>query len=141
MATIGLRAEAVVTEIDPVIEKVKILKMYLYIFGAGNVITSLVIPIAFGDSILWQPRNLATDFMVGSIYLAMGIGMLCVAKKPEEQKGFIDFIVMSNIFHAIVMIIFAQKPSHIYLDAGFVGLMGIVPLLVYPWGLNKFLKY
>ena len=124
-----------------VIKKIKILKIYLYVFGIGNIVTSFVIPIAFGDSVLWHPRNLTTDLMVGSIYFAMGICMMCIVKKPEEQKGFIDFIIMSNIFHAMVMIIFAQKPSHIYLDAGFIGLMGVVPLLVYPWGIKKFLKY
>jgi len=121
--------------------KVKILRIYLYVFGAGNIITSLLIPFALGDSLLWYPRNLATDLMVGSLYLAMGIGMLCIAKRPEGQKGFIDFIVLANILHAAVMIVFAQKPVHIYLDAGFVGLMGAVPLFAYPWGIRNFLRY
>jgi hypothetical protein len=122
-------------------KKVKLLKIYLYIFGIGNVVTSLLVPLVFGDAVLWHPRNLATDLMVGSVYLAMGIVMVCIARKPENHKGFIDFIVIANIFHAIVMIVFAQKPSHIYLDAGFIGLMGVIPLFIYPWGITKFLKY
>jgi hypothetical protein len=127
--------------VKKLIRKFKILQIYLYVFGLINIITSFVIPLAFGDTVLWHPRNLPTDLMVGSMYLAMGIVMLCISKKPEAHKGFIDFIVMANIFHAIVMIVFAQKPSHIYLDAGFIGLMGVLPLLMYPWGVNRFLKY
>lgn len=30
-----------------------------------------------------------------------------------------------------IMILFTHKPSQIYLDAGFIGLMGAVPLFVY----------
>ena len=123
------------------INKVSLLKICLYIFGIGNIVTSLLTPLLLGEALLWEPRNLATDLMLGSVYLAMGIGMICIAKKPESQKGFIDFVVMSNIFHAIVMIVFAQKPIHVYLDAGYVGLMGVMPLFIYPWGIKNFLRF
>ena len=122
-------------------DKTKLLKAYFYIFGIGNIITSVGVPVFFGDELLWHPRSLPTDLMVGSIYMAMGIIMVLVAKYPKKHKGFIDFIIVSNILHAIVMIVFAQRPSHIYLDSGFIGAMGIIPLFLYPWPLRKFLNY
>ena len=121
--------------------KLKLLKWYLYFFGAANIATSLLIPLVFGESFLWQPRNLATDLMIGSIYLALGISMMRTAAAPENHKGFIDFVVLANVSHAFVMLVFAQKPVHIYLDAGFVAVVGVLPLLLYPWGLKNFLRY
>ncbi len=121
--------------------KKKLLTAYCYIFGVGNILTSFIIPIFFGDELLWYPRSIATDLMVGSLYMAMGIVMVMIAKSPENHKSFIDFLIVSNNLHAIVMVIFAQKPSHIFIDSGFIGLMGIIPLLLYPWPLRKFLTY
>ena len=122
-------------------KKTALLRKYLYFFGIAKIASSFTIPLVLGDTILWQPRNLPTDLMVGSLYLAMGIGMVCIARTVEKHKGFIDFIVMANVFHAVIMIVFAQKPIHIYLDAGFIGLMGLLPLLVYPWGVANFLRH
>lgn len=119
----------------------KLLTLYLYIFGFGNIITSFGIPVLFGDSLLWYPRNLPTDLMVGSLYLAMGIIMVLIAKDPQKHKAFIDFVVLGNIFHALIMVFFAQKPSHIYVDAAFIAIMGVVPLFLYPWPLLTILRY
>ncbi len=119
----------------------KLLTFYLYIFGFGNIVTSFGIPVLFGDELLWQPRNLPTDFMVGSLYLAMGIIMVLVAKHPQKHKAIIDFVIIGNIFHALVMVYFAQKPSHIYIDAAFIAIMGVIPLYLYPWPLSRILRY
>lgn len=73
--------------------------------------------------------------------MAMGIVMIMVARSPENHKSFIDFLIVSNLLHALVMVIFARKPSHIYIDSGFIGIMGIIPLILYPWPIRKFLTY
>lgn len=104
-------------------------------------LAALVIPVMFADELLWTPRNLPTDLMVGSLYLAMGIIMVRVAGCPNQHKGFIDFLIVANTLHALVMVVFAQKPSHIFLDAGFIGATGLLPLALYPWPLGKFLSY
>jgi len=104
-------------------------------------VTSVGIPVFWGDELLWQPRNFPTDLMVGSMYMAMGIIMVLIAKQPKEHKSFIDFIVIANILHALVMIFYAQKPSHIYLDSTFMFAMGMIPLFIYPWPIRKFLRY
>lgn len=119
----------------------KYLTLSFYIFGLGNILTSIGIPIFFGDELLWKPRNLATDLMVGSLYMAMGVIMLLIAKQPNKHKAFIDFIVVGNVLHAFVMILFAQKPGHIVLDSGYILMMGIIPLLLYPWPRKRFLRY
>lgn len=121
--------------------KTKLLTIYLYVFGIGNLITSIVFPVFFGDELLWQPRNLPTDLMVGSLYFAMGVIMLSIARNPAANKAFIDYIILGNLIHAVVMVVYAQQPTHIYIDALLIGSMGIIPLVLYPWPLNKLLRY
>ncbi|MEJ8568850.1 hypothetical protein V3330_14545 [Wenzhouxiangellaceae bacterium CH-27] len=121
--------------------KLRLLIVYLYVFGTVNIVTSFVVPIFFGDVLLWHPRNLATDLMVGSVYLAMGIVMLPIARFPTRHKAFIDFLIFANVLHALVMFITAQKPSQIYLDAAYIGLAGAIPFALYPWPWSEFLRY
>lgn len=71
--------------------------------------------------------------MVGSLYFALGIVMLLASKAPMKHKAFVDFI--------IIMVVYAQTLWHIVLDAGFVGAMGLIPLVLYPWGMKTFLRY
>ncbi|MHA2062116.1 MAG: hypothetical protein ACW963_07500 [Candidatus Sifarchaeia archaeon] len=66
--------------------------------------------------------------------------MLTIAKNPLSNKSFVDFVVVANIFHAIVMTVFAQNIFHLG-DAALIVLMGVLPLLFYPWGLEDFLRY
>jgi len=120
--------------------KIKLLRYYLYVFGFGNLFLLSFSPILFGDILLWSPRNIPTELMIGSIYFAMGIIMLMTAKNPLSHKSFVDFVVVANIFHAIVMILFAQNIFHLG-DAALIGLMGVLPLLFYPWSLKNFLRY
>ena len=117
------------------------LRAYLYLFGGLNALTAFSVPLLFGDRLLWHPRNLPTDLMVGSVYFAMGMVMLAAAKAPLKHKAFVDFIIIGNILHSIVMIAYAQSFIHIVIDAGFIGAMGVIPLALYPWELKKFLRY
>lgn len=120
--------------------KTELLRYYLYIFGFANLFLLSFGPILLGDILLWSPRNIPVELMLGSLYFAMGIIMLVAAKNPLSHKTFVDFIVIANIFHAIVMLIFAQNIFHLG-DAALIGLMGVLPLLFYPWGLKNFLRY
>jgi hypothetical protein len=118
----------------------KLLRYYLFVFGFANLFLLSFAPILLGDLLLWSPRNIPTELMIASIYFAMGITMLITAKKPLAHKSFIDFVVVANVFHSIVMIIFAQNIFHLS-DAAIIGLMGVLPVLFYPWGLKNFLRY
>lgn len=118
----------------------RFLKYYLNIFGLINVLVIPTIPIIFGDTFLWQPRNIPTEVMMASIYLAMGVIMILAARNPIKHKAFIDFVILANTMHAGVMFYFAQNPAHIILDVIPIGLMGLLPLLIYPWGLRNFLR-
>lgn len=122
-------------------KKPRWLTVYFYVFGAANLLTSVLVPLFFGEHLLWEPRNLPTDLMVGSLYLAMGMIMLGIARAPQKHKAFVDFVIVANILHALVMAIFAQKPNHLYLDVAFAGLMGFIPLALYPWPMIRFLQY
>jgi cadmium resistance protein CadD (predicted permease) len=79
--------------------------------------------------------------MVGSIYFALGVIMVLVAKTAENHKALVDFLIIGNFLHCIIMIVYAQTAVHVLIDAGFIGLMGLIPLVLYPWGLKKFLRY
>lgn len=122
--------------------KTKYLKQYLLIFGLLNIfVISFTVPLLLGDWLLWEPRNFAVEMMMSSIYLAMGIVMVLIARKPLPHKAFIDFLVIANLGHALVMLIFSETIWQLLLDVGVIALMGALPLFFYPWGLRQFLRY
>ena len=98
-------------------------------------------PFLFGDLILWQPRNIPVEIMISVIYFAMGIIMIVSAGNPLRHKSFLDFVIIANILHAIVMVVYAKNFLHLIVDAIPIGLMGVLPLLFYPWGLSKIFRY
>jgi len=123
-------------------DKFKLLKVYFITFGLLNVfVISFTVPLVFGDLVLWHPRNISTEMMMSVIYLAMGILMLASSRDPQKHKSFLDFIILANCLHAVVMIVYADNILHILIDAVSVGLMGVLPLFIYPWGIRNFLKY
>jgi len=122
-------------------EQNTISKLFLRFFGIANILTAFTIPIFFGDVLLWKPRNLPTELMVGSLYFAMGIVMLVAARAPIEHRTFLEFVILGNIFHAIVMALFAEDSVQLVLDVGFIGLMGFILLALYPWGIKNFLRH
>lgn len=117
----------------------RLLKIYLYLFGVISIFIIPTIPIIWGDLFLWQPRNIPTEIMIAGLYLAMGIVMVFAAKKPLGHKSFIDFLILANLMHALIMLVFTENIYHIILDVIPIGLMGAVPLIIYPWGLGNFL--
>lgn len=78
--------------------------------------------------------------MISVIYLAMGIIMIFSSGNPLVHKSFLDFVILANILHSIIMIVFAENILHLIVDAIPIGLMGVLPLLFYPWGLSRFLR-
>ena len=119
--------------------KTRFLKSYLYIFGFLNIFVISTVPVIFGDVFLWQPRNLPTEIMMASLYFSMGLVMVFAARSPEKHKSFVDFLVLGNTLHALVMLITAQNSLQIILDVIPIGAMGILPLFFYPWGVRNFL--
>jgi hypothetical protein len=122
-------------------DKTRYLKVFLRVFGVANLITAFSVPLLFGDLLLWTPRNLPTELMVGSLYFAMGILMLVAASNPIEHRAFLEFAILGNILHAVVMAVFAEKLIQIVVDVGFIGFMGVVLLALYPWGIKNFLRH
>ena len=118
------------------------LRYYLLIFGILNIIiVSLIVPIFFGDRLLWHPRNVPDEMMLSVIYLTMGIVMVAAAKRPLAHKAFVDFVMLSNCLHALVMLAYAEHVLHLAFDVAGIGVMGLAPVFFYPWGLRAFLRY
>lgn len=122
--------------------KERILRVYLYVFGLANVfVVSFTIPLLFGDQLLWTPRNIPTEMMMAGIYFVMGLIMILAARNPLSHKAFVDFVTLSSIVHAVIMLIFAEHILHVLIDVAFMVALGVVPLLVYPWGLKNLFRY
>jgi hypothetical protein len=122
------------TDRSPRTPKEIILRVYLITFGIFSiVILSFPTPFLFADVLLFEPRSLPLEVIISSLYLVLGFVMIRAARDPLEHKGVIDFVILSSIMHAIIMVVFAQNTLHVVLDAGAVALMGFLPLVFYPW--------
>ncbi len=120
----------------------KWLRAYLYLFGLGNVVLHPVLPFLFQEAFFWTPRNRPYEFMIGGIYIAMGIIMILAANAPRKHKLFVDFIILGNFLHAAVMIVFGilEQPAHLYGDVLWISALWVLPLVFYPWGAGKLLR-
>ena len=122
--------------------KERLLGIYLFLGGLTCVFgLSFAIPVYFGDFLLWQPRSLPTELMISSVYFAMGLVMMAAARNAIRHQALVDFLILANLLHAGVMVIYAENWRHLVLDAGAIGLLGALPLFFYPWGLGRFLRY
>lgn len=116
------------------------LSIYLSVFGFASIFLITTIPIIWGNVLLWHPRNLPNEIMIASIYLAMGIIMILIAKKPLAHKSFIDFLILANLFHALIMLVYSRNFIQVIFDVIPIGLMGLIPLIIYPWQIVNFLR-
>jgi len=39
------------------------------------------------------------------------------------------------------MVVFAENLAQLVVDVGFIGLMGLILLVLYPWGIKNFFRY
>ena len=123
-------------------DSIRFLKYYFWTFGLLNIfVISFTVPVLLGDLFLWQPRNQPVEMMISVIYFAMGIIMIFSAGNPLTHKSFLDFVIIANLLHTIVMVVYAKNIFHLIVDAIPIGLMGGLPLIFYPWGLSRFLRY
>ena len=121
-------------------DKLQLMKYYLVIFGVLSIVSSIVIPLFF-PHFLWQPRNIPQEVMISSIYSSIGIVMIIIARNPANHKSFIDFLIIVNVLHAVVMVVFAETIYHLVIDSAFIGFLGVLPLILYPWKLADLFKY
>lgn len=122
----------------PGMNREKIPKYYLLIFGSLTIVGN--VGIYLFEELLWHPRNLPMELMISAIYISLGIVMLFAVKKPLKHKALVDFIILSNILHTLVMLIYQQSTFHM-IDVVLIGVLGVVPLIIYPWGHRNFLRY
>ncbi len=123
-------------------DRLQFLRWYLWLGGLLNIfVISLAVPLLLGDLLLWHPRNIPDERMISVIYLSMGVLMIAVARRPLAHKSYVDFLVLSNVLHAAVMLLYARNVYHVVVDVAGIGALGLAPLFFYPWGLRKFLRY
>ncbi len=123
-------------------QKERGIRYFLYTFGLGNIFVHPVLPWFFVEQFFWTPRNIPYEFMIGGIYIALGIVMILAAKNPIKHKLFVDLVILGNLAHAAVMIIFGalEQPAHLYGDVIWISAMWVLPLIFYPWPLSNLLK-
>lgn len=124
------------------VNKEKKLTIFLYWFGLANIFLHPVLPWFFPHHFFWTPRNIPYEFMIGGIYIALGLVMVASSNNPLKHKLFIDFSILANLFHAIVMIYFGfmDQPMHLYGDVLWISALWIIPLVYYPWKISGFMK-
>lgn len=120
----------------------RILARFLLIFGLANIFVHPVLPWFLPRLFFWTPRNVPYEFMIGGIYLALGVVMIQASREPLKHKLLVDFIILGNFFHAAVMVFFGilLQPSHLYGDVIWISAQWLIPILYYPWGLKNFLR-
>ena len=60
-----------------------------------------------GRLLLWQPYHKAYESMIIALYIVWGVMLWVASKNPAQNKVFIDFTILANLAHAIVMFIAA----------------------------------
>ncbi len=118
-------------------DKETALKYYLYLFGLLNLFAIPIVP-QLASFLFWTPRNVPYELMITAITIAQGFVMLLITRNPLKHKAFIDFLILANTMHAIVMGISFQNLFH-FIGVAAVGSTGLLPLVFYPWGLKNFL--
>jgi len=94
-------------------DKEKLMRLYLYCFSMVNIFfLSFAVPLFFGF-LLWEPRNIPNEVMMSGIYFSMGSMMVLTARNFMSQKGFVNFIILANSIHAIIMVVYAKNMIHI----------------------------
>ncbi|MEX2008345.1 MAG: DUF6632 domain-containing protein [Candidatus Spechtbacterales bacterium] len=118
------------------------LAKFLLVFGLGNILVHPILPWFFQQQFFWTPKNVPYEFMIGGLYIAWGIVMVVASRDPLKHKLFVDFTILGNLFHAIVMIFFGvmEQPKHLYGDVIWISALGVIPLIFYPWGVKNFLR-
>jgi hypothetical protein len=115
----------------------------LLVCGVGNVFVHPILPWFLPALFFWSPRNTPYEFMIGGIYMALGVAMIAASRRPAEHKLFVDAFVLANAFHGAVMAYFAAVQhayAHFYGDIPWIGFLALFPLAVYPWRLQRFLR-
>jgi hypothetical protein len=124
-------------------QKVRWLSRFLLTAGVGNIVVHPMLPWFVPQLFFWQPRNIPYEFMIGGIYVALGISMVVASRNPLDHKLFVDFVVLANLFHVAVMIFFSfvhHAVAHLYGDVIWIGALALLPLVFYPWGVSRFLR-
>jgi hypothetical protein len=62
----------------------------------------------------YPARNFAMEHMLVAVYVTMGLFLILGARDPVRYLGFIDFVIVSGVAHASVMLYDAlQLPGHV----------------------------
>lgn len=85
--------------------KVKYLKVALYLIGAIFVVGVPALMMIWPDGFAWEPRQSEYEQMIMGIYVTLGVFLIIAARNPLQNRGLIWFTVWSSIVHGGIMLV------------------------------------
>ena len=87
-------------------ERIKYLKIALYVFGAIFIagIYAMMTWI-FPSGWSWTPRQPEYEYMIVGVYATLGVFLIRAAKDPLANSSLIWFTIWSSIVHAVIMLV------------------------------------
>jgi len=112
--------------------KERALKIVLVLIGV--IFVAAVYPIAIS---LWHPgQDEATQPMMLSLYVALGVFLLLAARNPSANRSLIAFAGWANIAHAAVMTVqsfqLRSERTHLLVGVAMFGIIDLVLLALAP---------
>lgn len=112
-------------------KSIKITSLLLRVYGLGLVVGMPTLFFLWPPGFQWgsHPESYHDPlspyvFMLGCMYVSLGIILLRSAKQPEKHTSIIDYTIISSILHGALMVVQSFIESH-----EFWHLAGDVPLL------------
>lgn len=86
-------------------EKLKYLKILLYVFGVIFIVGIYAMMLIFPSGWAWTPRQPEYEQMIMGIYATLGVFLILAAKDPLANVSLIWFTIWSSIIHGGIMLV------------------------------------
>jgi uncharacterized protein DUF6632 len=107
-------------------EKIKYLKIALYVFGIIYIVgIYLMMTWVWPSGWSWMPRQPEYELMIMGVYATLGVFLIRAAKDPLANASLIWFTIWSSIVHGGIMLVQA-----IIDETERANLLGDVPALI-----------
>ncbi len=108
----------------PLEDRVRYLKVVLYVFGATAVVGVPLLMTLWTDGFAWEPPQSEYEQMIMGMYATLGVFLILAARDPLANRSLIWFTVWSSVVHGGIMLVHALVD-----DAERMNLVGDIPAL------------
>lgn len=111
--------------------RMKLLKLFLFVFGFFFIFGLHSMMTFFPDSWAWEPRQSEYEQMIVGVYAVLGVFLILASFNPLEHRSLIQFTIWSSMVHAAIMLVQAlyDKTEHANLHGDVPALFAVAILL------------